>query len=732
MPELLISKILKGNRRTAIDRRNFLKLSGLSSVALVLGVSAKPGSKQLLAVGDVAESYKLTPYIFIEKTGRITLMNPKPDMGQGTFQSVPALIAEELEVSLDAVTILQTGGEGEYGMQVSGGSTSVRLNYFALRKVGASAKEMLLTAAASQWKVPVGECYADNAKVFHKPSGKSIGYGDLVETASKLDVPQDPKLKDAKDFKILGKNYPRPDVPLKSSGKAVYGIDVEVPGMVYASVEHNPVFGAKIISYDDSDTLKVKGVLRTFKIQRRLGKNKYDGIAVVAENFWATHQGRLALKIKWDYQGLDKFNSKEYEQSLREMKDKEGVVVHTDGDFEKSYADAPVKLEAFYETPIVSHSPMEPMNCIVQWTSSNSVEVWASAQGPDLVKNELSGTLGIAKDNIKVHILFSGGGFGRRLYNDYATEAADISKLAGKPVKLIWTREDDTQLGPFRPLTFSSLKAGLSADGKPVAFQHKVISPSIDATMEEKKNETGESSDMTEGISSQKYELPNMKNEYVFSDFPNPLAAWRSVTSSTVAFAQECFIDEMAVKAGKDPMAYRLDILLTKDSDTKKLLKKLKEVSHWDKPLPKGWGRGVAQYEFFAGLSGYVVEVSSRKGGGVKIEKVYAVIDLGTVVNPDMVALQMEGGATMALTAAIKNGITFKNGQTEQTNFHNNPIVRINEMPEVEVHIIADGGPTIKGVGEPGIPPFAPALANAIYAATGKRIRRMPFDLNKV
>ncbi len=732
MSELLIAEILKPKSSPAINRRNFLKLSSLGSVALVLGVSAKPGENNLMAVGNTADSYKLNPYIFIEKTGKITLMNPKPDMGQGTFQSVPALIAEELEVSLDAVTILQTGGEKEYGRQVSGGSTSVRLNYFSLRKVGASAKEMLITAAASQWKVPAEECYAQNAMVFHKPSGKNLPYGDLVEAASKINVPQDPKLKDAKDFKILGKNYPRPDVPLKSSGRAVYGIDVEVPGMVYASVEHSPVFGAKIISYDDSDALKVKGVIKTIKIQRSLGKNKYDGIAVVADNFWAARQGRLALQIKWDYQGLDKFNSKDYEQSLRDLKNKEGAVVHTDGDFEKFYADAPVKLEAFYETPIVSHSPMEPMNCVAQWTGSDTVEVWASVQGPDLVKGELSRTLSIPRDNITVHILFSGGGFGRRLYPDFATEVANISKIVGKPVKLIWTREDDTQLGPFRPLTFSALKAGLSSDGKPVAFQHKVISPSIGATMDEKRNETGESSSMTEGISSQKYELPNMKNEYVFSEIPVPLAAWRSVTSSTVAFAEECFIDEMAVKAGMDPMSYRLEVLLTKDSDTKKLLTKLKEVSHWDKKLPQGWGRGVAQYEFFAGLAGYVVEVSSRKGGGVKIEKVYSVIDLGTVVNPDMVALQIEGGATMALTAATKNGITFKNGQTEQTNFHNNPIVRINEMPEVEVHIIADGGSVIKGVGEPGVPPFAPALANAIFAATGHRIRRMPFDLNKV
>lgn len=732
MSELFISQIFSGNQVSGLNRRNFLKISSLSSAALVIGLSSRTGSKKILAVGNTGESYKLTPYIIIEKTGKIILMNPKPDMGQGTFQSVPALIAEELEVSLDAVTILQTGGEKEYGRQVSGGSTSVRLNYFELRKVGAAAKGMLLTAAGTQWKVPAEECYAENGKIFHRPTGKSLVYSELVETASKLGVPQDPKLKDPKDFKILGKNYPRPDVPLKVSGRAVYGIDVEVPGMVYASVEHNPVFGSKLVSYDESETLKVKGVQKTIQFQRVLGKNKYDAVAVVADNYWAAHQGRLALKIKWDNQGLDKFNSAEYDQKLRELSKTEGTVVHSEGDFEKAFSDSPVKLEALYETPIVSHSPMEPMNCVVQWTGADSIEVWVSAQGPDLVKGELSHTLGLSRDNIKVNIFFNGGAFGRRLYPDFATEAASIAKAVGKPVKLVWTREDDTQLGPFRPLTFSAMKAGISADGKPLAFQHKVISPSMGATMQEKRNETGESSSMTEGISTQKYELPNMKNEYVFAEIQVPLAAWRSVTSSTVAFAHECFIDEMAVKAGKDPMAYRLDTLLTKDSDTKRVLTKLKEVSSWDKPLPKGWGRGVAQYEFFAGVAGYVVEVSSHNGNAVKIEKVYTVIDLGTVVNPDMVALQMEGGATMALTAATKNGITFKNGQTEQTNFHNNPIIRINEMPEVEVHILADGGPVIKGVGEPGVPPFAPALANAIYAATGKRIRRMPFDLNKV
>ncbi|HXD79466.1 MAG TPA: molybdopterin cofactor-binding domain-containing protein, partial [Puia sp.] len=351
MSELIINELVRSSAHPTIDRRNFLKLSGLSGAALVLGFSNGPGERKMIAVANPADSFQLTPYVIIEKTGRITLMNPKPDMGQGTFQSVPALIAEELEVPLDGVTILQTGGEKEFGRQTSGGSFSVRGNYMQLRKVGAAAKTMLILAAAARWSVPAGECYAENAKVLHKPSGKFIPYGDLVEAASQLEVPQSPQLKDPKDFRILGKNYPRPDVPLKSSGRAVYGIDVEVPGMVHASVEHNPVFGGKLVSCDDSDALNVKGVLRTVRFQRVLGKNKYDAVAVVAENYWAARQGRLALKIKWDNGDLEKFNSKDYEQGLRDMAGKEGAVVHHDGDFDRAFADAPVKLEAFYETP---------------------------------------------------------------------------------------------------------------------------------------------------------------------------------------------------------------------------------------------------------------------------------------------------------------------------------------------------------------------------------------------
>ncbi|MDI9878797.1 molybdopterin cofactor-binding domain-containing protein [Flectobacillus longus] len=718
---------------TELNRRNFLKASGLSGAAFILGLSARASESSEQAIENLSlleDSFELTPFVIIEKSGKITIMNSKPEIGQGTWQAIPMIIAEELELGLDQYEIKQTSGDKKFGGQTAGGSSSVRTSYATLRKTGAAAREMLVQAAAQTWSVPVDECYAERANVFHKPSGKKLAYSALVETASKLEVPKEPKLKDSKDFKLIGKQTQRQDIPLKVKGQATFGMDVEVPNMVYASVERCPVFGGKIKQIDDSQTLKVKGVLQVVRAERVLGKNRYEVVAVIASNYWAALKGRKALKVTWDYQGNDQFSSKQFEQQLRDLSKNEGVVDHNQGDFDKNYAEAPVKLEAFYETPMVSHSPMEPMNCIASWTG-DKVEVWASSQGPDLLRNRVADAFAIPADNIKVNIFFNGGGFGRRLYQDFATEAVSIAKAVGKPVKVIWTREDDTTQGPFRPMTFSALKGALTADGKALAFEHKVISPSINATQNKNYDKTKSDNTMTEGISEQQYEIPHIKNYYVHAETHIPMAAWRAVTSTTLSFAHECFIDEMAYKANKDPFDFRLD-MLQKDTDTKRVMLKLKEVSQWGKPLPKGWARGVAQWEFFAGLAAQVVEVSQKPSGGVKIEKVYAVIDLGTVVNPDTVKAQVEGAVTMAIGAATKDAITFEKGQVQQSNFHDNRMVRIEEMPIVEVHILAEGGPKIKGVGEPGLPPFAPALANAIFAATGKRIRRMPFDLDKV
>lgn len=716
------------NTNSSVNRRDFIRYSGLSGLALILGVSSSNGStniENLSLLDDL--SIALNPYVIIEKSGKITLFNNKPEMGQGTHQSITALIAEELEVGPDQYTIKQSGGQKIHGnSQFAGGSFSVRSSFTEMRKVGATAKEMLVSAAAKQWNCLATDCYAERAKIYHRPSGKSISYADLVEIASKLEVPKNPKLKESKDFKIIGKDVKRQDIPAKVRGEAVFGIDADFPNMVYASVERCLVFGSKLVSVDKSETLKVAGVLDVIEVERDLGAYKYPGIAVVAKNYWAALQGRKALKVVWDHQGKDQFNSKAYSQSLRELAKTDGVIQHSIGDFDKVYAETKDQVEALYETPIISHSTMEAMNCTVHWKEGNKIEIWVSTQVPSSVVGDLTKRYGIKEDDINLNVCFNGGGFGRRLATDFIVEATNLAKAIKKPVKLIWTREDDTQLGPFRPLTFSAMK-GSVVDGKINAFQHKVISPTINPIKDKSKAD----GTMTEAISEQKYEIPNMHNRYVYSDVHIPFGYWRSVTSSTLAFAHECFMDELAAKAGKDPMEFRLG-MLTKDSDTKRVLQKLKEVSNWDQPLAKGKGRGVAQYEFFAGLAGEVVEVTKMGDNSVKIDKVFVVIDLGTVVNPDTTKAQMEGAVAMGITAAIKNGITFANGKAEQSNFHDNPVIRMNEMPKIEVHILTQEGAKMKGVGEPGLPPVAPALANAIFAATGKRLRKLPLEIEFV
>ena len=711
-----------------VSRRQFIKNTGKASFALWLGATSN-GFANAAFITDAPSNF--TPFVKIEKNGKITIFNTKPEMGQGTFQSVPALIAEELEVSLDAITIVQTSGEKQFGGgQAAGGSSSIRGNYDAYRKIGAAAKEMLVKAASVKWGIGIESCYAENGSVHSKLSKEHLSYGDLIEEASKLEVPKEPKLKNKSDFKIIGKSIQRPDVPLKVSGKAEYGIDVEVPNMVYATVFRSPVIGGTLKSFDADATLKIPGVIKVVEAKTTVGKYQYSGVAVIAKSYWAALQGRKVLKVEWDTNGYENFNLSDYENKLRNLSKEAGVLDKNIGNVESVKTEPGNSVESFYETPMVAHHTLEPMNCIAH-VNGEMLTIWTSTQVPSAITgsgpNDLHSQIGMKPENITLHSKFIGGGFGRRLYTDYVIEAVNIAKQIEQPVKVIWSREDTTQHSAVRPMTFSQLKGGFSKEGELISFQHKVISPSYFDSVGPNFDKTKVDAIMIEGIGEQAYQIPNIKTSYVYADFHVPVAAWRSVTSSTVAFAHECFIDELAHKVKKDPLDFRLQ-MLDKDSDTKRVLLKLKEVSNWDKPLPKGKGRGVAQWEFFAGLCAHVVEVSVTKDNTIKIDKVYAVIDLGEVVNPDNVKNQIEGSIVMALTAAIKTGITIENGKIKQSNFHDNPMIRIHETPEIEVHILADGG-KIKGVGEPGLPPFAPALANAIFSITGKRIKKMPFDL---
>ncbi|MCZ2489970.1 xanthine dehydrogenase family protein molybdopterin-binding subunit [Aquirufa antheringensis] len=709
------------------SRRSFIKKAGATGLTFWLGLSYVKGEST--AVISTAKS--LTPFIKIDAAG-ITIFNPNPEMGQGSYQAVASMIAEELEVSLDQITIKNTSGEKEFGAgQWAGGSSTVREGYLTYRKIGASAKEMLVKAASQTWGVSPASCTAKEGKVLHAATNRTLKYEELAEAASLLEIPKEPKLKDPKDFKMLGKSVKRPDIPLKVTGKAEFGIDADVPGMLYSSVERCPVIGGTLKTFDATAAMKVPGVVKVVSAERVIGKYSSTGVAVIAKTYWAAIQGRKALKIDWDTKGFETFNSSDYEHKLRSLSKEEGIL-----DKQKGSVDLPVAqvVESFYETPMVAHHPLEPMNCTVH-VKGKKVEIWTSTQVPVSVTGpgmmgSLPGMMGINPEDITLHAGFIGGGFGRRLYFDYIVEAINVAKQVDSPVKVVWSREDTTTQGPFRPMTFSKMIGGLSEKNQVVSFQHKVISPGFMDSAMPNWDKTKLDSMMTEGISAQEYDIPNMKNSFVFADYHVPLAAWRSVTSSTLAFAHECFIDELAHKAEKDPLDFRIDLQST-NTDTKRVLKKLREITNWDKPLPAGKARGVAQWDFFAGLSAQAVEVSLAKNGAVSVDKVYVVIDLGTVVNPDNVKAQVEGAVLMALSAAIHPAITLKNGVVEQKNFDTTPVTRMSEAPEVIVEIITEGA-KIKGVGEPGLPPFAPALGNAIFALTKKRLRKLPLEIEFV
>jgi isoquinoline 1-oxidoreductase subunit beta len=717
-----------------LNRRSFLKLSGTAGAMLGLGLYIPASGKEAIVENLAAAplSLEINPFIIIDTAGKITLINPRPDMGQGSFQAVPTLIAEELEVSLNQVEILQSDGQKKYGNQLSGGSSSISTSWQPLRKAGAAAREMLTKAAAQRWKVAEADCYAENGKIFHKPSGKSLSYGELVDAASKLDVPQEPRLKSPKDFKMLGKPMPRPDIPPKVDGSARFGIDVKVPGMLYASIERSPLIHGKPTSFDDSRAKQIPGVLQVLLSERPMLHKTTQGVAVIADSYYAALQGRKALQITWDNAGFDKISTDDYFRQLREKAREAGALFEEKGNLATGLTAATRRLEAQYETPFLAHAPLEPENAVVH-VKGDSCEIWAPVQAPDWAVGQVAGYLNIPPENVKIHVTFLGGAFGRKAYYDYLLEAAYLSKQANAPVKLLWTREDDIMQGPFRPGILSALQGGLDANGKVLAFEHKVVGASIQhQTSGNQALADGKADDWAmESIkpSESPYAFTHSKFSFVRVDTEIPVVWWRSVYSSNVAFGHESFVDELAHAAKKDPLEFRMQ-LLAGNPRFQKVLQTLAEKARWSEKLPAGKARGVAIAKSFGSICAHAITVA-KGARGLTVEKVVSVIDCGLHVNPDNVRAQTEGNIVMGLTAALKDPITVVNGQTVQTNYHNYRVLRMYEMPrQIEIHIVPNEEAP-GGVGEPGLPPIAPALCNAVFAATGKRIRKLPFNLEE-
>jgi isoquinoline 1-oxidoreductase subunit beta len=713
-----------------LSRRKFLKVTSLAGSVLSLGfyfpAHALPAAILKKVEAD-SSGIELNSWVHIDASGKVTLFCHRAEMGQGVYQALPQIIAEELEVNLDDVDIIFAQGKREiYGSQVTGGSSSVRGSYKNLLKLGATAREMLIQAACRKWNVPATECYAESGYVIHKPSGKKLNYGELVSDASKLETPGNVRLKARSEYKIIGKPLPRQDTPMKSNGSAVFGLDKQIPGMLYAAVERNPRLRGKVKSIDDTAARNVRGVKKVFTVRMGVFSTYREGVAVVADSTWAAMQGKKALKIEWDDSDFEHLDTDEIYRRMEEaLTTKEGLSFKSQGNADSIIAQTGKKIDVMYQTPYEAHACMEPLNCIAHY-QVDKLEIWGPIQAPEWVQDYISKEMGLPVDKIIVNMTFLGGGFGRKAFMDYPHEAAVISKEMGVPVQVVWTREDDITQGPFRP-GISYRCQGVIANGEISAFKVKMAGQNNNHWRGGSKDEPNRSA--SEGLLKPYFEtIKNLSISDIPFETPIPTMWWRSVYASTNGFAYESFMDELALEAGADPLDFRRRHL--KEDRLQRLIDKIEEVSSW-KTRKKNEGYGVAITECFGTTVGEVVKVSRHADGKVKIDNVWAVMDCGWYVNPDIIKAQVEGSVLMAIGAATIHEITFKDGLTVQKNFNTYLMPRITDMPQVEVFIMdndADAG----GVGEPGLPPLAPALANAVFDLTGKRMRKLPFSLASV
>ena len=717
----------------ALSRRKFLRNTGLGSTGLLLGFYLPAFAKAGHVIGesamaDVELQVEMNAWILIDTNGKVTLVDHRAEMGQGSFQSVPQIIAEELEVELGNIDVrFARGHQKKYGSQITGGSSTIRGSYKNLLLLGATARELLIQSAALKWNVPVSECYAKNGSVIHKPSGRSYHYGELAVDAAKLEAPKDVKLKPRSEYTLIGKPLHRRDTPLKTNGSAEFGLDKRLPGMLFASVERNPRQLGKLKSYDDTAALKVPGVKNVLKVSMAVFNTHREGVAVIATSTWAAMQGRRALKVEWDDTGFEHMDSAElYNQQANLLKSQEGLSVKMQGDPNAIIAKAEKKVDVIYQTPYEAHACMEPLNCVAYY-QPDKLEIWGPIQAPDWVQSFLSKEMNLPMDKVIVNMTFLGGGFGRKAFLDYPHEATLISKEIGQPVMVTWTREDDMTQGPYRP-GMSYRCEGVVENGEISAFKLRMAGQNMGHFQGGDKTKPNDST--AEGFLVPYYSsIKNLSIADVPFEKPLPVMWWRSVYASTNGFAYESFMDELAVAAGRDPMEFRRSYLKT-DDRLQKQIDKMEEVSGW-KNRKKNEGYGVAITECFKSTVGQVVKVSRNAAGKLKIDHVWAVMDCGWYVNPDIIRAQVEGSIVMALGAAAIHEITFKDGLVQQKNFYDYKMPRISDIPPIDIFIM-DNDEAAGGVGEPGLPPFTPALTNAIFDLTGNRIRTLPFDMNKI
>jgi CO/xanthine dehydrogenase Mo-binding subunit len=677
------------------------------------------------AAKGIETKFAPNAFIRVASDGRVTLVMNQVEMGQGTYTSMPMLMAEELEVGLDQVHLEHAPpndklyGLPGFGIQVTGASTSVRLQYESLRRAGATARTMLVAAAAQTWKVDPASCRAARGTVIHSPSGRKLSYGALADTAAKIPVPTQVALKDPKDFKLIGTPAKRLDTPAKVNGTAQYGIDVRLPGMKIATVAASPVLGGKLVSVDDTKAKAILGVRQIVRLD--------DAVAVVADHMWAAKQGLRALEIQWDDGPNGAISSDDVVKGLDEASQTPGVVARNEGDAAAALAGASNKIESVYDVPFLSHAPMEPINCTVH-VRPDRCEVWTGSQILPRVQAAAAKVTGLPLEKVVVHNFYMGGGFGRRLEVDYVPDAVRIAQQVDGPVKVIWTREEDMQHDVYRPHYYDRMSAALDASGRPVAWTHRIVGPSIFARWAPPLFKDGIDDDAVDSAVQLLYDIPAIRVEYVRHETPVVQTGyWRGVGNTHNNFVIESFMDELAAAAKQDPVAYRR-ALLNKSPRGKAVLEVASQASGWGTPLPEGHGRGVALlYCSWGSFLAEVAEVSVSKAGEVRVHRVVCAVDCGVVVNPDTVKAQIEGGIIFGIGGTLWGEVTLKNGRVEQSNFHDFRVLRINEAPKIEVHLVrnleAPGG-----IGEPGTAVTGAALANAVFAVTGKRIRKLPLE----